>query len=684
MTLDVLAGGLRLSAAVLLLAAAARRWAPRLLPAGPRSFSETFLRVGLIATVFAVSSVAVLGAAGALGGWTLLLASAALYGGALFLPSPGRPPAGAGRRRVPWPLAPALLVLAVDAVVHLPASPVNWDAMTYHLYFPARWLQEGRLFHVPTVFSDDSAAFAPQNGALFFAWQMALLGSDATTNVSQLLCLLFVAAAVYRSALLLGARRQAALMAAATLPWLAPLRRWALSANVDVFLLAFWTGGVYWLLAYFRRGGRGNLVACGLALGLAAGTKTVGLPLAAAPAAVLALGLLWKRRGADLGLFAGAATAAGGWWYAKNLLLYGNPLFPLDFQVLGLRFHGAYTAATLRETLFRIDGLGNWLETVAITFGIAACSLLVAGWLGLAALAWQGRRIAAPALAVFAAAWTAYVYAVVPHNNQTRFLLPALAVAVVGWAGWLRAVPRRGWRAGLFLLGIAAAAWDARPHQVWAYHLERLAAAGTNAVAWMVLGLLAAAAAAWSAWRWRASGRHGFAVLAVLAFWPAVALASHHAGTSRLAFLARADYRVWGAGYLMFNDPALAPRRIAYSGVNVPYALMGPGFRHVVVYCNTQGDPDDGFYDFWARDPRLYPTHKPGLYRGADDFDVWRRCLGERGIDTVVVFATLPVERPAHWALLDDFPIEREWMRRRPDLFEPLLWTEKAEVYRVR
>ena len=165
--------------------------------------------------------------------------------------------------------------------------------------------------------------------------------------------------------------------------------------------------------------------------------------------------------------------------------------------------------------------------------------------------------------------------------------------------------------------------------------------------------------------------------------WPAVALAAHHGDQSRMAFLAQADYRVWRAGYLMFNDPALAPQRIAYSGVNVPYALAGPGWRHRVTYCNTQGREDDGFYDFWDRQPRLYPTHKPGLYRGGDDFDVWWACLERRRVDTVVLFATLPVERPQHWPLSGDFPVERDWMRQRPELFEPVLLTAKTEIYRV-
>jgi len=84
-SLDVLAGSLRLGVAAWLLTAAARRSAPRLLPGGPRCFSETFLRAVLLATVFIVSSVALLGAAGALGGWTVLAAVAGAAGVATMM-----------------------------------------------------------------------------------------------------------------------------------------------------------------------------------------------------------------------------------------------------------------------------------------------------------------------------------------------------------------------------------------------------------------------------------------------------------------------------------------------------------------------------------------------------------------------------------------------------------------------
>lgn len=687
---DLIAGCLRLGLASGLLTAAALRWTPLLLPGGPLAASEVFLRVFLVATSSAVASVALLGAFGLLAPWALLAFAVALYAAARTakaLPAPRRRAVVSWRRiLVFWPGGLAAVFAALGVAVFLPTSPVNWDAMTYHLYFPARWIQEGRLLHIPTVFSDESSAFAPQNGALFFTWQMALLGRDATTNVSQVACLGFLAVAVYRMALLSGVRRQAAVMAAAGLFWLAPLARWTFTANVDVFMVAFWTGAVYWLRLYLARRDLGSVVACGLASGLAAGTKTLGLPLVAIPAGLLAVHLISERRWARFAALAAAAFGGGGWWYAKNLWLYANPVFPLDLGVAGMRFAGVFTAETLRrESPFHIEQLDAWFRSLGAQLGVATVVVFAAGLLGLPALArtargQPSRKVAALAAIGFAVAWAWYDFAIVPHNNQARFLLPSFVTAALGWAAGLDAVRSRRLRAGLFLLGSGALAWAWRPDLAWRYALGRLEASGVNALAWVSLAALVATLLVWT---WRRMPARPAVLLTGIVLALTVGAAAHHAARSRIAFLADADFRAWAPGYLLLNQPGLEPRRIAYSGLNVPYALSGSASQHEVIYCNVKGAPGDGLYEFWSGDRRLHPTPNPGLYRGDGDFGVWSSCLRGRGIDTVVVFEVIAVERRSHWQLSGGFPIERDWMRRRPASFELILGSDRAEVYKV-
>ena len=272
---------LRVPVGVLLLALvgwivfdAARRLAPRYLPAAP-SRSEAWLRLLLVAVLIAVTAVAVLGLVGVL--WPAAILFLYMY---LFQ---RQPPLAIieGERPVPpelrWLAIPTLLLLAFDLVAYLPASPVDWDAATYHLYLPARWLQAGRLFHVPTVFGDNAAAFAPPNGALFFTWQMALTGRDAVgqrltvavPGVSRPGALPRLPAARHGSRGGGTDRSDPAVAGAAQAP--GPIRptstsSWSPSPSARSI-------GSCSIAASPRRA---TIVACGLAGGLAAGTKALG------------------------------------------------------------------------------------------------------------------------------------------------------------------------------------------------------------------------------------------------------------------------------------------------------------------------------------------------------------------------------------------------------------------------
>lgn len=686
MTIEIVTGIALGGAATALTLTAAGRWASRLLPAADAGGGEAWLRGALVAVLFMVWPVAVLGSVGLLTAGALVLVAALLW--LASLPLAAAAGGGIPLPRWCWPATLSAAVIGLDLLAFLPAAPNDWDAATYHLYFPARWLQEERLFHVPTVFGDNAAAFAPQNGALFFAWEMALLGSDTLANVSQLLCLGFLMGVLYRTCRLLSIAREPSALAALTLLWMAPVRTWTYSANVDVLLVAAWFGALYWLLLYTRRPQTGTLAACALASGLTAGTKTVGLPLAGLVALFLLPGLLRRRRFLQLGLYTAGVVAGGGWWYLWNLWRYGNPLFPVELSWGALGFPGAYDTGALRSGEFHLDSLPVLAEYTLRRFGVTTWLVIAAGLVALGARAVRDlrrrREGLSPAVVLVSVAilWTGFFAAFVPHNNQTRFLMPVLAVSLVGWALTLRSAlwvgPGSG--RGLWLLGIAAAAVASRPWTAWKASFETLAEAGVDPLGWILTAAALSGAAA-AVLRCRKGRRIRRAVT-----WGLVALvvlvATHHADRSRAAFFDRADFKRWAEGYRSFNLPSARPLRIAYTGANVPYALVGSGWRHRVVYVNTQGRVGDGFYDFWIRDRRRYPYHKPGIYRGSD-LAAWLRHLEQERIDVLVIFALHRSERRTIRSTPDGFPIEQTWARQHPERFEPVFAGREAEIYRV-
>ncbi len=95
---------------------------------------------------------------------------------------------GLGITDRPMLLAVVLVpILAFIVATGLHQSPLTlYDSLSYHLFFPARWLQEHRLSIVPTPFSDEAQAYAPANGELFFLWLMLPFHGDLLARIGQL------------------------------------------------------------------------------------------------------------------------------------------------------------------------------------------------------------------------------------------------------------------------------------------------------------------------------------------------------------------------------------------------------------------------------------------------------------------------------------------------------------------
>lgn len=533
-----------------------------------------------------------------------------------------------------WPVLFSVPLVVLQTLVVLPLPPVDWDAVTYHVFLPAKWLEAKALVHVPMVFGDESTAFAPQNGALIFAWWMGLVKGDAGVPALQVGALFLLATALWLLARALGASPLSAGLAVAALPWIAPVQRWTYSGNVDIFMTAFWIAAAALLLASRRRS---DFFLGGLALGLAVGTKTVALPLGAGLTLAAVPGLVRADRNSRL-LFCLGTLLTGSFWWLRNLYYHGNPLFPLDVTVGSWRlFPGVFGSEAMRASVFTIDSFGTWLRTLKIAWGGATCILVLLGWGLLAFSAARAenreRRLLHGTLLLLAVGWAYFVWKVVPFNNQVRFLLPALVLAVPGWAVLLDRIPHPKARLLACALGVGLLATVSRPDRFLLQRLE-----------WL-------------------TSPHG----------------------ARVAALAHADYPLWRDAYTQFNRPVAPPKRIAYSGANIPYTLVGPGLRNHVVYCNVQGQPTDGLWEFWQRkgEPR-FDYYMPGLYRGREEADTWLACLEKERIDTVVLFWVIPIQAPTAWQLDDGFPVERRFMRERPERFRRVLQTDRSEIWEVR
>jgi hypothetical protein len=337
-------------------------------------------------------------------------------------------------------LLAAALVLGMKSL--LLGVKVVSDGPIYHLYFAVRWWKAGRLLLVASPFGENAATYFPANGDLWFSWLMATWGGDQLAKIGQAPFLVLAAAAAYACARRLGAGLSASVVATCWFASSTPLLLFSFEPNVDTIFVAGYLVAAYFFVQATQ--GTGDTGACwlgALAAGAALGTKAVGVVfvpplLVAAMIAVLVQAVpLRTRLQRALAIVLGPLVA-GGFWYVRNALLTGNPLYPLEVRVMGRSvLHGWYLPEAMRTSQYYLP-VGNWralgdillavLDPRLAPFWVAA---LVAGPAVKAKTTDGGRRL----IGIFSAMAVlnvALYWLCIPYRTQQRFMLQALGLAV--------------------------------------------------------------------------------------------------------------------------------------------------------------------------------------------------------------------------------------------------------------
>jgi len=227
---------------------------------------------------------------------------------------------------------PALVLVTLHAVGYetirgLLRPPLSWDSLMYHLLLTATWLQEKNLKPVFGTYPVSYYGYGPANGSVWTWWWMAPSHSELYVSLTFLPHWLLLGLATGAIARRLGARRHWPL--AALLVVTAPVVvRFAATEYVDIFTASCLLTACYFGLRWLREPERGDALLAGLGLGIAIGTKVIGIPYGAAFAALLVVTAQgqWRRRVAHLALALTAMAALGGFFYLRNMTLGIDPL----------------------------------------------------------------------------------------------------------------------------------------------------------------------------------------------------------------------------------------------------------------------------------------------------------------------------------------------------------------------
>jgi hypothetical protein len=339
---------------------------------------------------------------------------------------PGRP------SRWWWVVALALVPALLDAFV----PELGWDALTYHLALPERFLREGHVSIDP--FSTYSAF--PQGTEMLYTLALGLDGAELAKLLNLEMGLLALAAL----GLLAGgvSRRCAVLAVVLLLP--DPVLQWELrSAYTDLPVMLYLLLAFAALVQWSRGRSRGLLVLAGVLAGACVGVR---LPALAVPVTfALAFALASRRDDRPWAAAARAAAVIGAVaaatflpWMIRNVALTGNPVTPLLQGVFHRRGHEFFDPVVIDQQVRFAQSIGMghgplaflalpWNLTMrsqpgvyAGSFGFEVAVLPVFGALAALALPVRGQPVVRAALAVsliFAVIWFV-------GSQEARYLLP--------------------------------------------------------------------------------------------------------------------------------------------------------------------------------------------------------------------------------------------------------------------
>jgi hypothetical protein len=603
-------------------------------------------------------------------------------------------------------------LLAFIVAVGLVQSPLTlYDSVSYHLVFPARWLQDHRLSIVPTPFSDPAQAYQPANGELSFLWLMLPFHGDFAARIGQLPFLLLGAVALYAIARRCGARPDHAAYAPLFFLLARPVVEQAVGADVDVICAAAFVTSLYLGLVAIESDARRDWTLWGVSVGLFLGTKYLALVYVAV---LLALPLVRGPRVRALWAIPGLLVFAAP-WYARNWIVAGSPIYPASLNVLGIVLaRGAFARTAMNNSVFHVTDLRLLPAIVAHAFG--APSVLV--WLpcaavGVAALAarrrwWPGAYVAAVPLAMVSLFWFG-----LPDNGDSRFLLPAVAVAMVPLTFAFGA--NRRWNACVHAAFLIGAAWilvgTARqiPLALPWFMGDWLALDGLVSPAALPLfagGVVIAAIICVLA---RRSPRARAPLIAVCcAGCAALTVGAHGAyARDRSSLLALSPTYI-RAGMIEGWDWVqhhVEYATIANTGNNLPYPLFGEHLSNQVSYVNIDRHAEWRLHDYarvrsragatTSRDlarpsGQLMPlaefrqaseASRPRYERWEGNADAWIRNLRAAKVTHLFVSVLSAYEIDYVWHNSEGFPVEDEWARADPHTFTLLFENGQVRVY---
>ncbi len=257
-------------------------------------------------------------------------------------------------------LALTQLIRIIIHIWYIP--PYVWDTMVYHLVNVAEWVQKGRIFAVTTPVD---RVYWPASFELLEAWFVVFLHNDLLVKVAPFLYYLLTGASAYAIARTIKLNRSLSMSVVIFYLFTPSLAIQATACKNDVGISAIYLLSIAILLDLLINSGRENfplhrqLMIVLMAQCLGIGIKPYAAFIAPAPLIISIITILKHRKNPPQSPFQkGEANRIkelvksqnklyisimllliisslflGSYWYARNFVVFGNPVHPTDFRL---------------------------------------------------------------------------------------------------------------------------------------------------------------------------------------------------------------------------------------------------------------------------------------------------------------------------------------------------------------
>jgi hypothetical protein len=585
-------------------------------------------------------------------------------------------------------IAAIISFFTVKIFVNLVNPPFGWDSLNYHFTFAVEWLKHGNLSMPPTVFDDPGPSYYPINGSLFYLWLMLPFKNVFLADLGQAPFFVLSALSVFAIAGKIGLEKKYAFYATVLFILVPNFFKQLQVAYVDIMVAAFLLTSLNYLLALNKDFSLKNTFFFNAALGLALGTKTTALPfvlLIFIPFLILCFRRKEIKNGLLLFLLGGLLIpATGGFSYFRNLIMTGNPLYPLNLNIFNLQiFKGVIDNQIYRTAIrpgdYRIakilfsEGLG--VQTVLF--------FLPAVFMGLPVLIankkWRVGFLLYYFMSLPILVILIYRFLLPLPNLRYIYGIFGLTSVIAFYVSDKIRIPKNAIVAAVTICVLASMGELAKKTEL------------ISSLVFSIFLFLIICSSLKYIRKIQFNKRAFYSSIVCLAIFASMLqlLEKDYVKNEFSRYVKMVKYSgFWPDATKAWEwlNKNTTSENIAYAGRPVPFPLYGSGFKNNVYYVSVNKTEPARLHDFRAskiiwgyrQDNSKFDNFEAAEnYRGNAVYDDWLANLQKRNTDYLFVYSLLKIKN------INQFPMEDNWAEKHPERLKLSFSNNTIKIYKV-